>query len=97
MAFLAWLCTHYTENLEFEVLKMEIATNKKCSNFVHNLATELVLSIIGGAITVPPLTRSKKITNFLVYFQNLKFLISVDSPFLVLMMIEDSDEKPSSL
>ena len=60
MAFLAWLCTHYTENLEFEVLKMEIATNKKCSNFVHNLATELVLSIIGGAITVPPLTRSKK-------------------------------------
>jgi len=54
---------------------MEIATNKKCSNFVHNLATELVLSIIGGAITVPPLTRS----------------------FLVLMMIEDSDEKPSSL
>ena len=39
---------------------MEIATNKKCSNFVHNLATELVLSIIGGAITVPPLTRSKK-------------------------------------
>jgi hypothetical protein len=73
---------------------MDIATNKKSSKFVHSLVTELVLSIIGGAITVPPLTRSKKITNFLVFtliFEKSKL------PFLVLMIIEDSVEKPSSL
>jgi len=69
VAFLARLNVHYTNNLKLEVLKIDIATTEKSPKCVYNLATELLLSITGGGITVPPLTRSKKFYLFSFYFQ----------------------------
>ena len=50
------------------------------------------LSRIGVEITVPPLTGSK-ISKHLQNDMRVNFCL----PFLVLMIMEDSDEKPSSL